>query len=70
MRVRLELIMQVERGRKAVRAVKGGVNRDFACNYNRHCPQKNAGVGFIGAGITNPPIDCFEKAVLEVAKRI
>jgi hypothetical protein len=31
---------------------------------------KNAGVGFIGAGITNPPIDCFEKAVLEVAKRI
>lgn len=31
---------------------------------------KNAGVGFIGAGITNAPIDCFEKAVLEVAKRI
>ena len=31
---------------------------------------KNAGVGFIGAGMTNPPIDCFEKAVLEVSKRI
>ncbi|MDF2522560.1 MAG: yahG [Clostridiales bacterium] len=31
---------------------------------------KNAGVGFIGAGITNPPIDCFEKAILESAKRI
>jgi hypothetical protein len=31
---------------------------------------KNAGVGFIGAGITNPPIDCFEKAVLEVARII
>jgi hypothetical protein len=31
---------------------------------------KNAGVGFIGSGIVNPPIDCFEKAVLEFAKRI
>jgi hypothetical protein len=31
---------------------------------------KNAGVGFIGAGITSAPIECFEKAVFEVAKRI
>jgi hypothetical protein len=31
---------------------------------------KNAGVGFIGAGITNAPIDCFEKAVLGLAKRM
>ncbi|MCD4712656.1 MAG: DUF1116 domain-containing protein [Clostridiales bacterium] len=31
---------------------------------------KNAGVGFIGAGITNAPIECFEKAVLELANRI
>lgn len=30
---------------------------------------KNAGVGFIGAGITNPPMDCFEKAVLELGSR-
>lgn len=28
---------------------------------------KNAGVGFIGAGMTKPPIDCFEKAVLKLA---
>lgn len=28
---------------------------------------KNAGVGFIGAGMTKPPIDCFEKAVLQLA---
>lgn len=29
---------------------------------------KNAGVGFIGAGMTKAPIDCFEKAVLKLAK--
>lgn len=31
---------------------------------------KEAGRGFIGAGITNAPIDCFEKAVLEMSNRI
>ena len=31
---------------------------------------KNAGEGQIGAGVTHPPIDCFEKAVLRFAEVI
>ncbi len=31
---------------------------------------KKAGEGQIGAGITNPPIDCFEKALLRFAEKI
>ena len=31
---------------------------------------KEAGVGMIGAGITNPPAECFEKALLAFAKAV
>jgi hypothetical protein len=31
---------------------------------------KEAGVGQVGAGITSPPIECFEKALNELASRI
>ncbi len=31
---------------------------------------KRAGEGQIGAGITNPPIDCFEKALLRFAEKV
>lgn len=31
---------------------------------------KKAGIGFIGAGITKPPIDCFQKAIIDLARRI
>ena len=31
---------------------------------------KDAGVGMIGAGITHPPVECFEKALLSIAAAI
>jgi hypothetical protein len=31
---------------------------------------KEAGIGMIGAGITNPPAECFEKALLAFAERV
>lgn len=35
---------------------------------NTGIAHKEAGVGQIGAGIVNPPMECFEKAILEFAK--
>jgi NifU-like protein involved in Fe-S cluster formation len=37
---------------------------------NTAIAHKDAGVGMIGAGITNPPMDCFKKAALELAARV
>lgn len=31
---------------------------------------KDAGIGMIGAGITNPPVECFEKAILALSENI
>ena len=31
---------------------------------------KEPGIGMIGAGVANPPMDCFKKAALALAKRI
>lgn len=31
---------------------------------------KDAGIGMIGAGITNPPVECFEKAILALSEKI
>ena len=31
---------------------------------------KDAGIGMIGAGITNPPVECFEKAILALNENI
>ena len=35
---------------------------------NTAIAHKDAGIGMIGAGITYPPVDCFEKALLSVAE--
>lgn len=37
---------------------------------NTGIAHKEAGVGQIGAGIVNPPMECFEKSILEFAKNI
>lgn len=37
---------------------------------NTAIAHKDAGVGMIGAGITNPPMECFVKAVIELAEHI
>lgn len=37
---------------------------------NTAIAHKDAGIGMIGAGIVNPPMDCFKKAALEFASRI
>lgn len=37
---------------------------------NTAIAHKDAGVGMIGAGITNPPMDCFKKAALDLAARV
>lgn len=37
---------------------------------NTAIAHKEAGIGMIGAGITNPPIDCFEKALLALSQNI
>lgn len=34
---------------------------------NTAIAHKEAGIGMIGAGITNPPVDCFEKALLALS---
>ena len=31
---------------------------------------KEAGIGMIGAGITNPPMECFEKAIIALSEKI
>jgi hypothetical protein len=36
---------------------------------NTAIAHKKAGIGMIGAGITYPPVDCFEKALLALAER-
>ena len=37
---------------------------------NTAIAHKEAGIGMIGAGITYPPIDCFDKAILALAEKI
>lgn len=37
---------------------------------NTAIAHKDAGIGMIGAGIVNPPMDCFKKAALEFATKI
>ena len=37
---------------------------------NTAIAHKDAGVGMIGAGITNPPMECFKKAALALAAHI
>lgn len=37
---------------------------------NTAIAHKDAGIGMIGAGITYPPIDCFDKAILALANKI
>lgn len=37
---------------------------------NTAIAHKEAGIGMIGAGITNPPMECFKKAALELAAHI
>lgn len=37
---------------------------------NTAIAHKEPGVGMIGCGITNPPIECFEKALLAFAKKM
>ena len=37
---------------------------------NTAIAHKEAGIGMIGAGITYPPIDCFDKAILALAQKI
>jgi len=37
---------------------------------NTAIAHKEAGIGMIGAGITHPPVDCFEKAIIALAERI
>ncbi|MFD7155867.1 DUF1116 domain-containing protein [Kribbella sp. NPDC059898] len=36
---------------------------------NTAIAHKEPGIGMIGAGITNPPVDCFDKAVVALADR-
>lgn len=36
---------------------------------NTAIAHKDAGIGMIGAGITYPPVDCFEKALLALANQ-
>ncbi|WP_019637902.1 DUF1116 domain-containing protein [Paenibacillus fonticola] len=37
---------------------------------NTAIAHKEAGIGMIGAGITHPPVDCFEKALLALSENI
>ena len=37
---------------------------------NTAIAHKEAGIGMIGAGITNPPIECFKKAAIGLAAHI
>lgn len=37
---------------------------------NTAIAHKDAGIGMIGAGITNPPMDCFEKAIIALSESI
>lgn len=37
---------------------------------NTAIAHKEAGIGMIGAGITHPPVDCFEKALLTLSENI
>lgn len=37
---------------------------------NTAIAHKDAGIGMIGAGITNPPMECFKKAILAFADKI
>ncbi|MFJ3958850.1 DUF1116 domain-containing protein [Arthrobacter sp. NPDC090010] len=37
---------------------------------NTAIAHKEAGIGMIGAGITHPPVDCFEKAIIALADRL
>ncbi len=36
---------------------------------NTAIAHKEPGVGMIGAGITHPPIECFDNAILAIAER-